>query len=271
MDSETLKIIKENFQILSDLGLPLSTIKKLNLRSYVERFQRTIEGKRVSLYRWKPELVEKIRQTITENMNVSDVEQDTKISEVETNGNTVGNQANIIRPMDSNEMNVNEENPKKTILVSNAVDDILDLPKTLKDIGFERRNEEIVFNYKDISKLEYLLHLSPNNLCLRGPSEHQGCYLIQLAVDKGTDKYKIGRSGNLLKRLNSTEYRNAYIYSVMYVNDEKECEKKLITTFKTKFIIVNQSVDGGYGRELFRGNIIEMIKEFMNVCLEYVH
>lgn len=267
MDSETLKIIKENFQILSDLGLPLSTIKKLNLRSYVERFQRTIEGKRVSLYRWKPELVEKIRQTITENMNVSDVEQDTKISEVETNGN----QANVIHTMDSNEMNVNEENPKKTILVSNAVDDILDLPETLKDIGFERRNEEIVFNYKDISKLEYLLHLSPNNLCLRGPSEHQGCYLIQLAVDKGTDKYKIGRSGNLLKRLNSTEYRNAYIYNVMYVNDEKECEKKLITTFKTKFIIVNQSVDGSYGRELFRGNIIEMIKEFMNVCLEYVH
>lgn len=57
----------------------------------------------------------------------------------------------------------------------------------------------------------------------------------------------------------------------MYVNDEKECEKKLITTFKTKFIIVNQSVDGSYGRELFRGNIIEMIKEFTNVCLEYIH
>lgn len=277
MNKDQLSFAIKHFNELQPSnGMFLKDLKPFGMRPYVERIQRRRNGKMVSLYC----LTEENIQYVQENMNFNDDSAEERFEQemnpedylvkLGSNDYSVPNSSSSTL-LEYSSMNNEPKNKLVTHLVSNVVDDTLDIPKTLKDIGFERRNEEIVFNYKDISKLEYLLHLSPNNLCPRGPSEHQGCYLIQLAVDKGTDKYKIGRSGNLLKRLNSTEYRNAYIYSVMYVNDEKECEKKLITTFKTKFIIVNQSVDGGYGRELFRGNIIEMIKEFTNICLEYVH
>lgn len=142
-----------------------------------------------------------------------------------------------------------------------------ELPEALKNIGFKLRDEEIVLNRTEVSKLEHLLSIQANETNKR--HGHQGCYLLQLAADKCTDCYKIGRSTNLLKRLNSVEYRNACIYCVMYVCDEVECERKLLKVFNEKFPIVNIN-DETYGREKFQGNIHDIMKEFMSICWEYV-
>lgn len=61
---EIFNAAKLYFEVLLADGLPLSRIKELRLRPYVVRFQRMINGKRKSLYKWKPELVETIRTTI---------------------------------------------------------------------------------------------------------------------------------------------------------------------------------------------------------------
>ena len=102
-------------------------------------------------------------------------------------------------------------------------------------------------------------------------SNHQGCYLIQLNCDKDTNKYKIGKSSNLLTRLKSTEYRNAYIYIAMFVQDEGLCEQEIIRTFTDKFELVAEDEDGNFGKETFRGNIYEMIKLFQEVCNKYIN
>lgn len=112
-----------------------------------------------------------------------------------------------------------------------------ELPEALKNIGFKLRDEEIVLNRTEVSKLEHLLSIQANET--NKQHGHQGCYLLQLAADKCTDCYKIGRSTNLPKHLNSVEYRNACIYCVMYIRDEVECERKLLKVFNEKFPIVN--------------------------------
>lgn len=61
---EIFNAAKLYFDILLADGLPLSRVKELRLRPYVVRFQRMINGKRKSLYKWKPEFVETIRTTI---------------------------------------------------------------------------------------------------------------------------------------------------------------------------------------------------------------
>lgn len=61
---ELSKTIKAHFEVLVADGLPLNEVKRLNLRPYVERFQRTIDGRRVSLYRWKPDLIETIKTSL---------------------------------------------------------------------------------------------------------------------------------------------------------------------------------------------------------------
>ena len=61
---EIFNAAKLYFDVLLTDGLPLSRVKELRLRPYVICFQRMINGKRKSLYKWKPELVETIRATI---------------------------------------------------------------------------------------------------------------------------------------------------------------------------------------------------------------
>ena len=101
-------------------------------------------------------------------------------------------------------------------------------------------------------------------------SNHQGCYLIQLNCDKDTDKYKIGKSENLLTRLKSTEYRNAFIYTVMFVQDETACEKEIIKEFTSKYKLIDKDVSGNFGKETFRGDIREMMQDFQDICWKYV-
>lgn len=101
-------------------------------------------------------------------------------------------------------------------------------------------------------------------------STHQGCYLIQLNCDEGTDKYKIGKSKNLYERMKSSEYRNCFIYSMMYASDEDRCEKEIIKEFDSQFTQVKHDTTGNYGREAYRGNIREMIKLFYEICSKYI-
>lgn len=61
---EIFNAAKLYFDVLLADGLPLSRVKELRLRPYVVRFQRMINGKRKSLYKWKPEFVETIRIAI---------------------------------------------------------------------------------------------------------------------------------------------------------------------------------------------------------------
>ena len=100
-------------------------------------------------------------------------------------------------------------------------------------------------------------------------SEHQGCYLIQLYCDKDTNKYKIGKSKNILTRLKSTEYRNAFIYLAQFVTNENECEKELIEEFTKKFTLIKEDSQGNFGNETFAGNINDMMDEFYRICSHY--
>lgn len=98
---------------------------------------------------------------------------------------------------------------------------------------------------------------------------HQGCYLIQLYCDKNTNKYKIGKSKNLLTRLKSAEYRNAFIYLTQFVTDENKCEKKIIEEFTKKFTCIKEDSQGGFGNETFSGDINDMMDEFYRICSHY--
>lgn len=100
-------------------------------------------------------------------------------------------------------------------------------------------------------------------------SSHQGCYLIQLNCDEGTSKYKIGKSGNLIERLKSDQYRNAFIYLVCYVSDEDECENEIIREFSSHFTQILKDDNGNYGRETFSGSIDEMMNLFYEICSKY--
>ena len=99
--------------------------------------------------------------------------------------------------------------------------------------------------------------------------DHGGVYILQLNCDKGTNKYKIGKASNLLTRLKSTEYRNAFIISCCAVNDINGCEKEIIAAFNDKFKNVKESMDGGFGNEIFEGDIKEMLNVFWAICLKF--
>lgn len=98
---------------------------------------------------------------------------------------------------------------------------------------------------------------------------HQACYLLQLFADRGTNKYKIGKSKNILTRLRSPEYRNAFIYLVCYVNDESACERELIESFQEKYAQVREDTEGGFGSETFSGNVNEMMDLFYSICRKW--
>lgn len=101
-------------------------------------------------------------------------------------------------------------------------------------------------------------------------STHQGCYLTQLNCDSGSDKYKIGKAKNIQTRIKSDTYRNCFIYMIMYVSDENECEKEIIREFDSHFTQVSHDTTGNYGRETYRGNVKEMMKLFYEICSKYI-
>ena len=98
---------------------------------------------------------------------------------------------------------------------------------------------------------------------------HQGLYLLQLNCDHGTNKYKLGKAQDLLRRLKSTEYRNAFIICTSMSKDIDKCERELINEFNKRFVNVKNSDAGGFGAEMFMGNIYDMIDLFWSVCAKW--
>lgn len=100
-----------------------------------------------------------------------------------------------------------------------------------------------------------------------------GCYLLQREVDAQlkNDKYKIGKSTNIKQRLHSTEYRNATVIAIAYMEDIGKCENQLISTFNERFNNIHKSTSGSFGKETFAGDKDEMIKTFNDVCIAYTH
>lgn len=138
-------------------------------------------------------------------------------------------------------------------------DDYLDLWTSLVQLyaktfpfSFKSFNDKLI---KDRSKVK---------------SNHQGCYLLQLNCDEGSNKYKIGKAKNLLERLKSTEYKNAFIYSTQFVQDEDLCEREIIREFTSKFELIRYDTTGGFGSEMFAGDIKEMVKLFQEICNRYI-
>lgn len=137
----------------------------------------------------------------------------------------------------------------------------------LKEIGFELQGKSCVCKIDKWNKFKEFMKTESKKE--EKISNHSGCYLLQLNCDKGSNKYKIGKSSNLLTRLKSTEYRNAFIKSCCYVSDINNCEKDLISRFNSKFTNISDSEEGGFGNEMFEGNIKEMMNEFWDVCKKY--
>ena len=99
---------------------------------------------------------------------------------------------------------------------------------------------------------------------------HAGLYMLQLNCDKGTNKYKIGKATNLLARLKSTEYRNAFIVCSCCSSHIDECERELITVFTERWRNVRESEEGGFGNEMFEGERGPMIQTFYEICMKYL-
>ena len=128
-------------------------------------------------------------------------------------------------------------------------------------------NATITGTYGPSWLLEYiLLH---RNTDIQKKVGHQACYLLQLSCDRYDDKYKIGKSKNIIERLQSTEYRNAYIYMVIRVFDEDDCERKLIQVFSNEFEQIKNDDEGSYGNEIFKGDINKMMDLFYTICMKY--
>ena len=109
----------------------------------------------------------------------------------------------------------------------------------------------------------------PNEVMQNDSHPHQGLYLLQLNCDQGTDKYKLGKAQDLLRRLKSTEYRNAFIVCTSMSKDIDRCERELIEEFNKKFTNVKDSDAGGFGAEMFSGNVYAMIDLFWSVCAKW--
>lgn len=98
---------------------------------------------------------------------------------------------------------------------------------------------------------------------------HQGLYLLQLNCDQGSNKFKLGKAQNLLRRLKSTEYRNAFIICTSMSKDIDRCERELIEEFNKKFTNVKEADTGGFGAEMFTGDVYAMIDLFWSICAKW--
>ncbi len=94
---------------------------------------------------------------------------------------------------------------------------------------------------------------------------HKGLYLLQAYADKGTSKYKIGKASDLLRRLQTPEYRNASIIMTSRVRDENESERDLITAFKLHFKLIKDDTHGNFGNEWFEGDVKTMRLQFIEI------
>lgn len=103
------------------------------------------------------------------------------------------------------------------------------------------------------------------------PNEvYSGCYLIQTNGDRGSNKYKIGKASNLMKRLKTCEgYKNALIIQAEFVRDPNACEREIIEVFSNEFELVKYDIKGNYGSEYFRGDYVKIRRRFQEICEKY--
>lgn len=102
-------------------------------------------------------------------------------------------------------------------------------------------------------------------------NNHEHCYLLQLLNEKNNNIniYKIGRSDTILTRMKTKEYTNARIILIMQVSDSKSCEKDIIQFFTNKYELIKTSIKTNKGNEYFKGDIIEMRNDFIDICNKY--
>lgn len=93
-------------------------------------------------------------------------------------------------------------------------------------------------------------------------------YLLQREVEFGTDNYKIGRARDVIQRLKGeASYRNCILYMTMRVNDMVSAENDIKTLFQERY---PYNEDGRvHGDEDFTGNITGMMKDVVNICMNY--
>lgn len=97
------------------------------------------------------------------------------------------------------------------------------------------------------------------------------CYLLQVLAESKTQTpiFKIGRSDDILQRLQSEHYRNARIICVREVNNAASCEREIIETFKRRFRQVTSGRTTSIGTEYFEGNEEDVIRMFDFICSRY--
>ena len=97
------------------------------------------------------------------------------------------------------------------------------------------------------------------------------CYLLQVLAESKTQTpiFKIGRSDDILSRLQSEHYRNARIICVREVNNAAACEREIIETFKRRFRQVINGKTTSVGTEYFEGNEADIIQMFNFICSHY--
>ena len=91
-------------------------------------------------------------------------------------------------------------------------------------------------------------------------------YVMKVEIIKDIKLNHCGKESNILSK--STEYRNAFIMCCCNVSDINEYEREIITAFNEKFKNIKESEDGGFGNEIFEGDIKEMMKIFWDICLK---
>lgn len=103
----------------------------------------------------------------------------------------------------------------------------------------------------------------------------EACYFIQCEVDKGLNRYKIGRSGDIVKRFKGERsYQNCEILAIFEVNDSIACETEIIEAFRDilKFTNIRYAGKGHYGREVFEipeDRITKAEEKFAEICHKY--
>ena len=99
---------------------------------------------------------------------------------------------------------------------------------------------------------------------------YSGCYLLQTNGDRGSNKYKIGKASNLMKRLKTCEgYKNALVIQAEFVRDSDACEREIIEVFTNEFERVKFDLKGNYGSEYFRGEYAKIRRRFQEICEKY--
>ena len=136
-----------------------------------------------------------------------------------------------------------------------------------KAIGFVKKNQLCVCKHEHWKMFKEFI--GTEEIMEEGMYPKGGLYMLQLNCDKGTNKYKIGKAQDLLRRLRSTEYRNAHIVCTMMSKNIDKCERDLINEFNAHFINIKDSNEGGFGSEMFEGDVEQMIPLFYSVCFRW--